>query len=141
MPASPGIAHNYHLNDRAVALRQVLNNGLHVLRLFKNNIVPAPDTTLAAFVESIFPGYAAVNLANDFMAPVQVANGQYQISSSSHPFSFTAGNPENCYGWYITDNTPEVRFSFLFASPVWMTNGVTVYVQALIQDFAYSVVP
>jgi len=135
------MAHNYHLSDRMVALRQVLNNGLHALRLFSNNIVPAPDTTIQAFVEATFPGYAPVNLQNDFTPVVQVANGQYQTAGSSHPFSFTAGTPQTIYGWMITDNTPEVRFSFVFASSVFMTNGVTVYVQPIVQDFAYSVVP
>jgi hypothetical protein len=141
MPAAPGVAHNYHLVDRLNALRAILNAN-HSLRLFKSPTgVITPDYTWTAFVESTFPGYAAVSLTNDFGAPVQVANGEYQISGTSHAFSFTTGTPENAYGWVILDSTPEVRFSYQFASPVWMTNGVTIYVQPLIQDWSYTIVP
>jgi hypothetical protein len=141
VPSSPGIAHNYHLSDRLVALKNVLNTG-HVLRLFKNNVVPDPSYTIAAFIESTFPGYAAVPLTGDFGDPVQVANGQFQISGTSHQFSFTSGTVETAYGWYLTSTADNnVRFSFLFASPVFFTNGVVVYVQPIIQDWAYSVVP
>ena len=143
MPTAPGVAHNYHLNDRLNALRAVLNVN-HRLRLFKT---PAsgidPSWTWTAFGESTFPGYPlnGVPLDNDFGASVQVVNGEFQISGTSHAFSFTSGSPENCYGWVITDSTPEVRFSYLFASPVWMTNGVTIYVQPIVQDWSYTVVP
>src|SRR6516162_8080910 len=100
MPASPGCAHNYHLQDRLLALKGVLNSN-HYLRLFSNNITPTPDMTNAAFIEAIFPGYSPVLLTNDFGAPVQVAAGEFQISGTSHPFTFTAGTPQTVYGWYI----------------------------------------
>jgi len=142
MPAAPGVASNYQLNERLYALQTILNSS-HILHLFQNNITPDPSTPGTAFVESNFPGYPAggISLANDFTAPTKVADGHYQIAGSSHAFSFTSGTSQTVYGWYLGDTGGNLRFSYLFATPVLMQSGVTLYVQVIVEDWSYVTVP
>jgi len=140
VPSSPGITHDYHLDDRLIALQATLNAG-HVLRLFQNNFVPKPGDGPSQFTEATFGGYVPVILDGGFTSPVFVTAGQWQMAAGSYQFQWTNGVAQTVYGWYLTSNYPAVRFSYLFSSPIVFSSGVSIYVQPIIQDWSYSVVP
>jgi hypothetical protein len=140
VPASPGISHDWHLQERLAALQVTLNSG-HYLRLFVNNFVPAPGDDKTKFTETAFAGYAPASLNSDFGTPQQIGPGNWQISGTSHQWTVTTGTAGPLYGWYLTDPAGNVRFSFLFAASITISAGSSLYVQPLIQDWSYSVVP
>jgi hypothetical protein len=139
MPASPGTTHNYHLNDRAGALRSLLNAG-HTLRLFVAPTTLTPANVLSDFVEASFGGYAGQSLAGLFAAQTKVIDGEYQTQAAQVTFAFASGSPQVVYGWYISDGVG-VRYSYLLANPVTFSPGVSLTITCQIQDWAFVTVP
>jgi hypothetical protein len=139
VPSAPGVAHNYHILDRMYQLQSKMNVGMG-LALFKNQIALGPGDSITEMQEADFPGYARIPLDNDFGPPAILGNGQLQIAGKSHAFTFTAGTPQTVYGWFIRDST-DMRYSYTFPTPIQMSNGVTIYIQPLLQDWAYVTVP
>ena len=74
-----------------------------VLRLFRNDYEPVPQSEDTDFVECNWANYASVFLGGALAAPTKTAEGHWQIESNV--FEFTAptsglGNP--VFGWYVT---------------------------------------
>jgi len=131
------VASNAFLNDRAGALRTLLNSS-HTLRIFKNNFTPTPANVLADFTEATYTGYAGVSLAGDFAAQTKIQDGEYQTQSTSHTFGPNSGTAQTVYGWYIDDGT-NVKLSFKFDNPITVDATTTFSVQVNAQDWAKSI--
>lgn len=133
------VASNALLLNRATSLRTLLNSG-HFLKLFRNNFLPTPADSLGSFVEADFGGYASVDLTGQFGAPLKVVDGEYQIATPAYTFSCTGAPNNSVYGAYVTDGF-DVKYSFVFAAPIIVSNGTIFTVQISPQEWALSILP
>ena len=104
----------------------------NLVHLFTNNIVPAPTDTLGMYTEATYSGYGAVS-----PSPWTAASGGSGGTSSApgSPCVFNPGTlvaPQDCYGWYLTDDGGLLVGAGLFAAgPLNMggtTTGLTITV-------------
>lgn len=73
------------------------------LHLGSADIVPAPDTPLASYVECTFDGYAALSPVV-WTDPYINPDGEPVVSSGSHLFLCTGDTvTETAFTWYVTD--------------------------------------
>jgi hypothetical protein len=78
------------------------------VKLFKNDLVPTPDTVLADLTEADFTGYAPVTIAGAWNASTDPQERGLVWYSALVPFSASgAAVPNIIYGWYVvnTDGT------------------------------------
>lgn len=94
------VASNDLLLDRATVTRVTFDTS-HSLRLFKNNVNPQPQTTIAELTEAAFPGYAPLSMSGVWGPVFKAANGDYQFNASEQTFEATAANSEMIYGWFL----------------------------------------
>lgn len=72
------------------------------LRLFRNDLEPTPSTTLSAFLEANFLGYAPVLLAGDLTAPAKAETGVWESLSDLHTwFPPASGSGNMIFGAYV----------------------------------------
>lgn len=93
-----------------------------VLRLFRNDVYPAPGMTAASFDEPTFPGYAAVVLDG---AKWAVSDGPKATAEhDQQPFVRSAdGEPQTVYGYFMTRaRSGRVAWAERFTEPVLMSN-------------------
>lgn len=112
----PAVTSDTLLKSRATSLRALLNVG-HRLRLFKNDLVPAPNTARSAFTEANFGGYASVDVSFKWGPISRAQVGQWVFDLALVTFTRTGGPDNTIFGWYLDDGT-NVPFSFRFAAPI-----------------------
>lgn len=91
-------------------------NPLCALRLYRNDIAPNLDTTLADLVEANFPGYGPRMIGGQF--PFPVTNAENFAQSDGPTVTWNATNQSSdtvTHGWYITFQTDLVP-SLLFCA-------------------------
>lgn len=98
------------------------------LRLFVNDIIPAPGDVIGAYTQATFDGYAAKDVTGAFAAPVQDEAGIYSSRSTLQTWNPPgAGAPQDVRGIYLTVNNgvdPEyLIFALRFDNPVTMAVG------------------
>lgn len=102
-----------------------------LVHLFKNDLVPAPNTVLADFTEADFDGYAA-SAAIVWGDPYQNELNQSTILGDAKTFTATgATTPNDIYGYYITDaGGTELLLSERFAEvqPMPAAGAVTIVI-------------
>lgn len=134
---SQAVASNQEVRERALALRQRVNVG-HVLRLFTNDVTPAPALLLSAFTEAGFPGYVRIDLAQQFTPPVKIIDGKFQIETPLLTFTCTGATSETVFGWLIVWDE-HLMFSLRLNTPVMMGPGVSVAGVIQLQEWALSI--
>lgn len=73
------------------------------LRVYQNDVFPAPGSLLTSFVECNFPGYAPIPLAGLWSLPSLNMDGEAIILAPVQTFTRASGSPTNTiYGVYIT---------------------------------------
>lgn len=108
---------DYEDNLELTAVRTRFN-AASTLRLLQNDYTPVPDSALANFTEATFPGYAEVDLAGEWGALTEDANGKWSITANPQTFTRSGVGADNViYGFYVLDAT-EVMFAERFATPV-----------------------
>ena len=97
------------------------------LRLFKNNVPVANDSTLATFTQADFVGYANLSVTRAQMgSPAIVSNVAYRTRSSVPTFSCTGGSPQMVYGWILVSVLSGLVLAGQnFDTPRVMSSGAT----------------
>jgi hypothetical protein len=73
-----------------------------VLKGYSNNYTPVDASTAANFTESLFTGYAAIDIDRaDMNNPGIVANVAISTCSFVPQWTCTGGAAENLYGWFL----------------------------------------
>lgn len=106
--------------EDAIALAAIRTryNAATTLHLYKNDYTPVPDSADANFTEADFPGYSDEDLAGDWGAITEAADGKWYIQTPGIEFAWSGvGSSNTIYGWYIKDAT-EVIMAERFASPL-----------------------
>jgi len=134
----PGVAHDWHLNDRAYALRTVMSTA-HVVRLFANNFQPDPSTVFSQFLEPTFTGYFPLQVG--YAQIVQVQSGDFKLALAGFTVKNYDAAGQTVYGWFLTDSGPNVRFSLKWDAPLYVSGGSYFYFDVLLHEQAFSVVP
>jgi len=135
---------NIQLSDTLVWLRDTwFSTSGCLLRLFRNPIVPEPQTVLADFSEATYTGYVAQSTAGNFGSVYKVVEGKYQTDSGVFQFTCSGGSSENIYGWYLSKvvaGVTTVRMSGAFAAPITMAPGVAFTLSISAQAWALSII-
>lgn len=124
------------LQARAEELRTLLNSG-HLLRLFSNDLTPAPDTPRSAYVEATFGGYEAKPLAGQWSSVVMAQPGLWEFQAGPFEWARDGGSGGTVYGWYI-DGGDDVPFAQRFANPVSMEPKTILRLLVTPQDWSVS---
>lgn len=94
-----------------------------VLRLFRNDFDPTPDSVAGDFMEANYAGYNAVLLGGELTAPAKVAAGWYESVSDQYLFPPPTVAPGNIvYGAWVTYLGDAVAAG-RFAAPITMNIG------------------
>ena len=132
------VASNFFLEEKANELLSYMNSGW-TLRLFQNDITPAPETSLGEFVECDFGGYEEVSLSGAFSGPTKVQDGQYQIVSEVYQYTSETGASQDVFGLYI-DNGTDWCFAYRFPIALHIEGIMTFSVQVKPSDWAKSII-
>lgn len=116
--------HDVELELQINAVRTRFNAAAgSLLRLFKNNFTPTPESVIGDFVEADFDGYDDVDLEADWSEPTRVEAGHWMMETSEYQFDPPAmGDPQTIYGAYLVHDG-EVVQSKRFANPIIMEVG------------------
>lgn len=90
-----------------------------VLRLFSNNFTPLYSSTLAAFTECNFHGYAAQNTVAWSAAATNSSPPDADMTDANHGFTATdSAVPNTVYGAYFTDPTDPTGWVMAMATNI-----------------------
>jgi len=123
------------------AARVAYNSALLRIHLFKNSISPDRTTTLGAFTEADFSGYAPQTITSWSSVTV----GSHVATTAPTPVVFSVGVggvANNIYGYYVTDSTDSILYWSEVdpAAPVALNTLGQTYTVYL-QDTNYSQYP
>lgn len=118
------ICHNAELDAILSAIVTRWNTSPEaMLRLFRNDFEPDPDSVLDDFMEANWTGYAAVSLLGELSAAAKLSLGWWQSQSGLYEYQPPVTNPGNVvYGLYVTQSGT-VRASLRFDAPITMSPG------------------
>jgi hypothetical protein len=131
--------------DFAAAIKTLLTTVGTKAGLFKNDIIPTPDTVLGVggLVDANFDGYAqkaALHSVGPFFDP----NLNFEIQSPSITWTPTAGvTPNTIYGMYVIDSTGALVYSCRFTNPVLLSGiltGITVVPRFAVPSFGWPTI-
>lgn len=127
----------YPTEGLEVMLDRVLAADDFVIRLFTNNYVPVPATTLADLTQAAWAGYAAVTYDATDLAFNAVVGDRYLMLFDPAVFSNTSGAPVDAWGYYVTDTAnTKVLQATRFDSMRTIPDGGTTSVILAMSDFS-----
>lgn len=132
------VATDILIRNRANALRALVNADSFGL-LFVQPVVLTPATVLSDLTLASFPGYAPINLAGLWMAPVKEQAGKYFVVCPTQTFTCSAASTEVVYGAGIYSSLGLLA-AFLARTPIALAPGLDIPVQFTLMDVSRSLI-